>query len=126
MLGNSEITAILPVVDMNRARKFYEQILGLRPADGVMAEGHLMYDCGKGTKLVIYQRSQTKADHTAAGFWVDNLETEMNELRTKGVVFEEYDFPGLKTVGGIADLGSSRSAWFKDTEGNILAISEKK
>jgi catechol 2,3-dioxygenase-like lactoylglutathione lyase family enzyme len=124
MLTNSSVAAILPVTDMDRARKFYEESLGLKPSGKDIGPDHVMYECGGGTKLVIYKREQTKADHTAAGFWVADIEKEMGELRSKGVTFEEYDFPGLKTVNGVATIGPTKSAWFKDTEGNILAISQ--
>jgi len=124
MLNNAPVTAILPVVDMQRARKFYEDTLGL-PVKEELAADHLLYECGEGTALLIYKRGQTKADHTAAGFWVQDLDAEMAELRNKGVVFEEYDFPGLKTANGVATIGNEKSAWFKDPEGNILALTQK-
>ena len=73
---------------------------------------------------MLYKRAATKADNTAAGFLVDDLEATMKELRAKGVKFEEYDFPGLKTVNGIATTDGEKGAWFKDTEGNILALAE--
>lgn len=124
MLGNAKASATLPVVDMDRARKFYGETLGLRetPLD---VQGHAKFEAGGGSSVIIYQRAPTKADNTAVEFWVDDLEAEMAELRSKGVTFEEYDFPGLKTEHGVALLGNSKGAWFKDTEGNILAISSK-
>ncbi|MDP2729370.1 MAG: VOC family protein [Dehalococcoidales bacterium] len=116
----------LPAVDINRARNFYEEKLGLKviledPSPGLMFK---VGDC----RLYIYQRGATKADHTVAEFEVDDIEAEMRELRNKGIEFEDVDFPGLKTVNGIATMtmngGEIRVAWFKDTEGNILAIEE--
>ena len=123
MLTNSQVTAILPVVDLERARKFYEEKLGLKPKEVNATD--ILYECGQGTMLYLYQRSQTKADHTAAGFSVDNLETQMDELRSRGVIFEEYDFPGLKTENGVAMMGRIKSAWFRDTEDNILALTQR-
>src|SRR5258708_7685901 len=123
MLSNAPVAPTLPVVDMERAKKFYTEKLGLTVSGGV-EEGGVTLDCGNGTKLFLYQRGQTKADHTAAGFIVKDLEAEMTELRGKGVVFEEYDFPGLKTENGIAALGKTKAAWFKDTEGNILGMTQ--
>jgi hypothetical protein len=85
---------------------------------------------GAGTWLYIYQRGATKADHTVAEFEVDNMEAEVKELKARGVKFEEYDIPsmGIKTVNGIAtmstSMGEMKSAWFKDTEGNILALGQ--
>ncbi len=124
MLANSRVSAILPAENLTRARKFYEEVLGLKVKDEDLGEGHVMYEAGQGTMLVVYERGRTKAEHTAAGFWVDNLEETMAGLRTKGLVFEEYDFPGLKTVNGIATIGKTKSAWFKDPEGNIIGLTE--
>jgi predicted enzyme related to lactoylglutathione lyase len=74
--------------------------------------------------LYLYQRAATKADHTVAAFNVDDVEAVVKELKSKGVVFEEYDMPGLRTVNSIATVGSMKGAWFKDTEGNILGLSQ--
>ncbi len=124
MLTNAPVAPTLPVVDMERAKQFYTEKLGLKLSSAQDDVGGMMFDCGEGTKLFLYQRGQTKADNTAASFKVDNVEAEVAELRGKGVVFEEYDFPGLKTENGIATIGKTKGAWFKDTEGNILAVTE--
>jgi predicted enzyme related to lactoylglutathione lyase len=121
MLANAMVAPTLPAVDLKRARRFYEGILGLEvvmedPSPGIMIQ------CGKGTMLYVYERAATKADHTVASFGVDNLDTEMKELQKKGVKFEEYNLPGFKTEHGIATVGGMRAAWFKDTEGNILSL----
>ena len=125
MLGKAMVAPTLPAVDLKRARKFYEEKLGLKvvmedPSPGIMIQA------GKGTMLYVYQRGPTKADHTVASFAVDNIEAEVKELKQKGVKFEEYDIPsmGLKTVNGIAAMGKMKSAWFKDTEGNILSVTQ--
>src|SRR3989304_2372043 len=125
MLANAMVAPTLPAVDLKRARKFYEEKLGLKVVMEDPSPG-LMLQCGKGTMLYIYQRGATKADHTVAGFNVDDVEKEVKELKAKGVVFEEYNIPsmGIKTVNGIATMGPIKSAWFKDTDGNILAISQ--
>jgi catechol 2,3-dioxygenase-like lactoylglutathione lyase family enzyme len=124
MLSKATVTPTLPVVDLKRARKFYEEKLGLKvvkedPSPAITVEA------GKGTRLYIYQRGATKADHTVAEFTVDNVEAEVKGLKEKGVKFEEYDISsmGIKTVDGIATMNGYKSAWFKDTEGNILGIS---
>ncbi len=123
MLSNSMVAPALPAVDLKRARKFYEGTLGLKvvmedPSPGIMLQ------CGQGTMMYVYQRAKTKAAHTVASFKVDDIEAEMKELRAKGVKFEEYDMPGLKTVKGVATVGGMKGAWFKDTEGNILALTQ--
>ena len=124
MLANSRVTAILPAVDLARAKEFYEKKLGLEPIDTPVAGA--MFEGGQGTMLALYPRdTPTKADHTVAGWVVDDIEAVVDALKKRGVVFEQYDMPGMKTdERGIATLGSTKSAWFKDTEGNILSIFE--
>jgi catechol 2,3-dioxygenase-like lactoylglutathione lyase family enzyme len=124
MLANSRVTAILPAVDLARAKEFYEKKLGLLPIDAPVAGA--MFEGGQGTMLALYPRdTPTKADHTVAGWVVDDIEAVVDALRKRGVVFEQYDMPGMKTdERGIATLGPGKSAWFKDTEGNILSIFE--
>jgi len=116
----------LPVVDLQRARAFYEETLGFEPS--MAHEWGVFYKVGDNAGLFLYQRAATKADHTEVSFKVDDLEKEMAEMREKGVVFEEYDLPemGIKTVNGVASYDGEKEAWFKDTEGNILSISESK
>jgi catechol 2,3-dioxygenase-like lactoylglutathione lyase family enzyme len=123
MLANAPVHPTLPAVDLDRARKFYEATLGLKviktdPSPGVL------YECGAGTKLYVYQRGATKADHTAAAFAVADVEATVGQLKAKGVIFQEIDLPdaGVKTVGGVATMGVMKGAWFNDTEGNILAV----
>ena len=86
----------------------------------------MLFECGQGTILYVYERrGGTKADHTLAGWLVDDVEETVQELREKGVVFEQYDRPDLKTdKRGIAEIDGAKAAWFKDTEGNILSITE--
>jgi catechol 2,3-dioxygenase-like lactoylglutathione lyase family enzyme len=117
----NKVYPTLPVVDIERAKKFYQEKLGFKlekedPSPGVLLK------VGR-SNLYLYQRGATKADHTEAAFIVKNVEGTMKELREKGVVFEEYDLPNLKTVNGLFSMDGYRSAWFKDTEGNIIAIS---
>jgi catechol 2,3-dioxygenase-like lactoylglutathione lyase family enzyme len=121
MLADSRVMAILPVVDLERARKFYEEKLGLQAVETPDA---VMYECGQGTGLALYLRdTPTKADHTAAGWEVDDVDEFVQALGAKGVVFEQYDMPGLKTdEQGIATMEGAKGAWFKDTEGNILSV----
>jgi predicted enzyme related to lactoylglutathione lyase len=127
MLTNSPIRPTIPVVDLNRAKRFYETTLGLKalPAnDDSNTFGMAIFECGNGTHMELYQRGPSKADHTVATFVVSNVENEVNALRGKGVIFEEYDMPEIKTQNGIATQGSVKAAWFKDSEGNILCIHE--
>jgi predicted enzyme related to lactoylglutathione lyase len=124
MLANSPIRPTIPVVDLNRAKRFYETTLGLKPisANNDNISGIAIFECGDGTIMELYQRGPSKADHTVATFEVSDIEEEVNMLRGKGVNFEEYDMPEIKTQNGIATQGSIKAAWFKDSEGNILCI----
>jgi catechol 2,3-dioxygenase-like lactoylglutathione lyase family enzyme len=122
MLGEFGIGVTLPAADLERARAWYEQKLGLIP----MHEwaGGLRYRSGS-SFFDIYPTSLAgTAKNTAAGWDVDDVARVVEELRSRGVVFEEYDFPGLKTVNGIAEMDGERAAWFIDSEGNILSISQ--
>jgi predicted enzyme related to lactoylglutathione lyase len=118
--------AILAVVDVERAKTFYREKLGLRPSDMPVPADSALFEGGDGTWLYVYEREGgTKADHTVAGWLVDDVEETVEDLRARGVVFEQYDMPGLKTdERGIAEIGGAKTAWFKDSEGNILAITE--
>jgi catechol 2,3-dioxygenase-like lactoylglutathione lyase family enzyme len=121
MLNQSKATAMLPVVDMGRARAFYETTLGL-PVRRVRPSGEARYDVS-GLSFALYPRATpTRADHTALSFEVQDISGEMQTLRSRGVRFEEYDLPGLKTTDGVCVLGRERAAWFRDPEGNILCI----
>lgn len=124
MLAKAEVHPTLPAVDLERARKFYEDVLGLKVIREDPSPG-ILFGANNGTAIYLYQRGATKADHTAASFKVADVEAEVKELKAKGVKFEEYDMPGMgiKTVNGIATMNGYNGAWFKDTEGNILAIS---
>jgi catechol-2,3-dioxygenase len=123
MLSDAEFQPTIPASDLNRARTFYEQVLGLQPESEAVAG--ITYRCGKSTTFFLYPTQHAgTGQHTLGGWLVNDVEKAVAELRERGVTFEEYDFPGLKTVEGMADLGSERAAWFKDTEGNTLTISQ--
>jgi catechol-2,3-dioxygenase len=122
MLKDRAVAAVLPAKDIARARDFYQNVLGL-DAPEVMDDENLIYRCGNGTTFMLYQTNNAgTAKNTQMGWDTDNIEAEMEELRGRGVTFEEYDFPGLKTENGIATNAVGKAAWFLDTEGNILNI----
>ncbi|MBX3618923.1 MAG: VOC family protein [Rhizobacter sp.] len=123
MLSNSSVTTMLPVKDMARARSFYEDRLGLKPG-GLRPDGKFVYAVGGSTLALFPKPEGTKADHTAISFRVDDIVASIDKLKRAGVVFEDYDFPGLKTVNHVCVLGAEKAAWFKDTEGNYLCIHE--
>ena len=123
MLAKSPVTTMLPVIDLKRARQFYEYRLGLRPL-GSAPDGKFKYACGDATLALFPKPGGTKAEHTAVSFRVANIDAAIADLKSRGVVFEDYDFDDLRTVGHICVLGSEKAAWFKDTEGNTLCLHE--
>jgi catechol 2,3-dioxygenase-like lactoylglutathione lyase family enzyme len=123
MLKNAPIVPYIPATDVARARRFYEEKVGLVPREE--AAGGVIYECGSGSWIFLYPSAGAGTSKASQAFWqVDDVEAEVAELRSRGVVFEEYDMPGLRTVNGIATAGGAKAAWFKDTEGNILAVIE--
>lgn len=124
-LSQAKAAATIAVSDMGRAKKFYTDVLGLKVNEE--DEAGIEFACGGGTLLGIYpSQFAGTGESTVAGFDVTDLDTEMKELRDRGVSFEDYDLPGLKTENGIAKLGPGRGAWFKDPDGNILAVFERR
>jgi catechol 2,3-dioxygenase-like lactoylglutathione lyase family enzyme len=123
VLTGSQVTCMLPVKDLARARGFYEQSLGLAPL-GAKPDGKFVYRCG-GTELALFPKPEgTKAEHTALSFRVADIGRAVADLERRGVRFADYDLPGLKTVGHVCVLGAEKAAWFEDTEGNILCLHE--
>ena len=123
MLSNAPIVPYIPVADVKRARAFYEGKLGLKPRQEYA--GGVIYECGEQSWVFMYPSKGAGTSKASTAFWtVDDVEAEVAQLKAKGVVFEEYDMPGIKTVNSIATGGGARTAWFKDTEGNIMAISQ--
>jgi catechol-2,3-dioxygenase len=115
--------ATLPVTDLGRARTFYEKTLGLTAQEE--NPGGVLYSVGSSPLFVYPSEFAGTNQATAATFEVSDLDSTVSELRGAGVTFEEYDFPGLKTENGIADLEGDRGAWFKDPDGNILSVIQR-
>lgn len=123
MLGSAPITVILPVIDMDRAQAFYERALGLTP-QGLNPDGKFIFISGDARIALMQRDGGTKAEHTAVSFEVANIAAAIAELERRGVVFHDYDLPGLKTVAHVCVLGAEKAAWFNDPEGNILCVHE--
>lgn len=124
MLSHSAVTTMLPVIDMVRARAFYEECLGLHPGE-LRPDGKFVYQVG-GSALALFPKpGGTKAEHTAISFRVPDIAASIEALKSRGVVFEDYDFPDFKTLDHVCVLGSEKAAWFKDTEGNYLCLHEE-
>ncbi|MET9399790.1 VOC family protein [Kitasatospora sp. NPDC002965] len=123
MLGNAPLIPIIPAADLDRAKHYYTETLGVKLSE----EGShdVTFECG-GTEFGLYETPTAgQAAHTLASFKVADLDAEMSTLRSRGVTFEEYDLPGLKTVDGVVEDDGMRAAWFKDSEGNILCVNER-
>jgi catechol 2,3-dioxygenase-like lactoylglutathione lyase family enzyme len=123
MLSECPIHAALPATDVERARRFYADRLGLTPE----SEGPdgLFYRCGGGTWFLVFPSGGTASGtHTQMTWNTPDIEAAVAELKARGVVFEEYDTPEVKTIDGVATLGQSKGAWFKDSEGNMLALGQ--
>jgi len=124
-LANAPAQTVLSSTDLKRARAFYCDTLGLRLVNENPPE-ELYVEAGEGTQILIYRRSDPpRAENTVCSFIVSDIDGTVNNLRSRGVRFEEYNLPGLKTVKGIASTGTWRAAWFKDPDGNIIAVSQR-
>lgn len=120
MLSKAPIRAYIPALDVARARDFYEKTVGLTPKEEYA--GGVIYECG-GSPVFLYATPNAGTSKASQAYWeVDDVEAEVAELKARGVQFEEY--PGMNMRNGIATGGGARTAWFKDTEGNIMAISQ--
>ena len=131
MLQNSNVSARIPAHDLQRAKRFYFEKLGLSPTEE--RPGGARYECGGGWFALFQSAGAPSGEHTQLAWQVEDLEQTVKELRERGVVFEQYDLPGLKTVNGIAEVAGNypskggigeRGVWFKDSEGNLLGIGQ--
>lgn len=123
MLARTEVTVILPVKELERAREFYVNRLGLE-AEGLAPDGKFILRASGARLALMPKPGGTKAEHTALSFKVDNIAAEIQALKARGVGFHDYDLPGFKTVNHVAVLGKEKAAWFSDPEGNILCLHE--
>lgn len=124
MLTSAAIIPYIPVADVARARKFYEEKVGLKPKEEYA--GGVFYECGNGSQVFMYPSPGAGTSKASTAFWaVNEVAAEVAELKARGVVFEEYDMPGIKMENSIASGGGAKTAWFKDSEGNIRAISQR-
>jgi predicted enzyme related to lactoylglutathione lyase len=121
MLQKSPMYAYIPAKDISRARQFYEQKIGLKAKQETA--GGVVYEFAKGTACFLYPTTNAGTSKASQAFWqVEDIEREVTELKRRGVQFEEYDMPGMKGENNIYTGGGARAAWFKDSEGNILAV----
>ena len=122
MLQKYPLYAYIPARDVARARRFYEDKLGFKPKEEI-ADG-VVYDFANGTSCFLYPTPNAGTSQASQAFWqVDDVDAEIAELKSRGVVFETYpDMPGERSPSGAITAGGAKAAWFKDSEGNILAI----
>ena len=121
MLKDCPVIPCIPVSNLGRARRFYEQVIGLVPT--CESKVGVTYPGANGSSILMYVSANAGTSKASQAFWqVTDLAAEITELRARGVVFEEYDFPGFPMVNGVATGGGAMSAWFKDTEGNTMAL----
>jgi catechol 2,3-dioxygenase-like lactoylglutathione lyase family enzyme len=123
MLSNHRISAVLASTNLEKTQDFYQNKLGLKLSPETI-KNHLLFEGANGTSVLIYARgAANKAEHTQVRFWTTDVDADVKALVDKGVVFEDYDYPTLKTVNHVATTpGIGKSAWFKDPDGNTLAI----
>ena len=127
MLNEARAVTMVPVLDMERAQKFYKEKLGLKLVaagmSGPLNPGAL-YQAGGETQIYLFQRATIRGDHTVVSFLVDDIESVVAELKADGIEFEEYNTQQIKTVNSIAEFGILKGAWFNDTEGNNIEIAQ--
>jgi catechol 2,3-dioxygenase-like lactoylglutathione lyase family enzyme len=131
MLRTGRVATRLPAQDLGRARRFYAEKLGLEPVDE--RPGGLLYRCAGGEFALFASAGRPSGEHTQMAWEVDDIDATIAELRERGVVFEDVDVPGLRTVDGIAEVEGNypskgavgeRAVWFRDSEGNLLGIGQ--
>jgi catechol 2,3-dioxygenase-like lactoylglutathione lyase family enzyme len=126
MLADRPIHTALPATDLERARRFYAEMLGLSPETALpdMRDG-LFYRCGGGTRFLLFPSpNAASGTHTQMTWRTNDIEAEVAALKARGVIFEEYDTPEVKTVNSVATIGQSKGAWFRDSEDNLLALGQ--
>ena len=132
MLANGRVAARLPAQDLERARRWYSEKLGLEPVDE--RPGGLLYRAANGCDFALFQsQGASPGTFTQMGWEVDDIDATVRDLKERGVVFEEVDVPGLRTVDGIADIEGNypsknsigeRAGWFRDSEGNMIGVGQ--
>jgi len=124
MIKQARAAAMLPAQDLERAKAFYRDKVGLTPTQERDPMGGVLFELSGGTGFAVFLSSgKPSGTHTQMALEVADLDATVKDLQARGIKFEEYDSPGLKTKNGIADIAGTKVAWFKDSEGNLVAIS---
>ena len=124
MISNAQLTPVLPVVDVSRAIGFYRDRLGLKDAGDDPGGNHLVQTESGSMIALMAAEEGAQSAHTVLTFEVEDIDTEVRDLESRGVGFYDYDLPDLKTTDHVAVMGTEKAAWFADTEGNILCLHE--
>ena len=125
MLENATAVAVIPVHDLSKAKTFYEKMLGLPPMKADHGDGESFYSIGN-TGLMVYETHADLGEATKVTILVKDLDKEMSDLKNHGIKFEDFELPEFKTVNGVAEDEHGKTAWFKDLEGNWIALTEPK
>jgi len=124
MLSDAQVIPYIPVSDMARARSFYEEKVGLKVKE--IYAGGVIYECGFGTWAFMYPTPNAGTSKASQLFWrVQDVAAEVADLKARGVIFEQYDDPRMNMVDSVSTAGGAKTAWFKDPDGNTLAISQR-
>jgi catechol-2,3-dioxygenase len=123
MLEDATAVAVIPVHDLSKAKTFYEKMLGLPPMKGERGDGEAFYSVGN-TGLMVYETHADLGGATKVTIVVKDLAKEMTDLRNHGIKFEDFELPEFKTVNGVAEDAHGKTAWFKDPEGNWIALTQ--
>jgi catechol 2,3-dioxygenase-like lactoylglutathione lyase family enzyme len=123
MVANNKISAVVCSTDLEKSQEFYEKRVGLNLSPETI-KNHLLFECGDGTTLLVYGRAApNQADHTQVRFWSKDVAADVKELVDRGIVFDEFDMGAFKTIDHVVTSpGIGKSAWFKDPDGNTLAL----
>lgn len=123
MVAGNRVSAVICSTDLDKAREFYETKVGLKLSPETI-KNHLLFECGDGTTLLVYGRpAPNMADHTQVRFWSTDVAADVKELVARGVVFDDLDMGAMKTIDhSLTSPGIGKSAWFKDPDGNTLAL----
>lgn len=121
-LPQAAVHTALPAADLERAKTFFREKLGLMPSSET--EATALYQVRDGQLALFATSGKASGDHTQIGWTVEDIEATVAELRDRGVTFDEYDSPGFKTVNGIVSFGATRFAWFRDSEGNVHNLAQ--
>ena len=122
-ITDASIMPVLAVDDLDRATTFYHDKLGFSVRRLGEDPNSALVEVGDSGRLLLYKSTYKRGENTVAAFLIKDVEGTVSELQSRGITFEEYDLPGLKTNNGVAVIGDLHSAWFKDSEGNTIAIS---